>query len=153
MNTQITNGELVKNSTQLQQENERMKETQITLLHQIRGMVHFLNSLEKTYKDYELDRDEEEGYGIGTEIDIDEIKQKRDFFVQLLIEEIPKTDLVERFYKEYIHNHRNGMGNKKDYYLEIPKGKNPYGKEEGYVITIQNKVYEIEGYKKWIRRD
>lgn len=153
MNTQIKNGELVKNTTQLQQENERIKETQITLLHQIRGMVHFLNSLEKTYEDYELDRDLEEGYGIGTEIDIDEIKQKRDFFVQLLIEEIPKTDLVKRFYNEYIHPFRNGMGNKKDYYLEIPKGKNPYGKEEGYVITIENNVFEIESYKKWIKRD
>lgn len=148
MNTTIKNGELVKNSTQLQEEKERMKETQITLLHQIRHMVQFLNSLEKTYMDYELDRDVEEGYGIGTEIDIDEIREKRDFFVQLLVDEIPKTDLVERFYNEYIQ-----MGNKKDYYMKILKGKNPYGKEEGYVITINNDVYEYESYKKWIKRN
>ena len=127
---------------QLKTRNMTEQEIKVNLLHQLRHMVSHLNHLEVVYKDYELQNDVEEGFGIGTEIDIDEIREKRDYFVSLLIKEIPKTNLVEDFYDEYVSPTLKQSWKKEDYYMTIETDgySGRYGGQKGYVIKVNGEV-------------
>lgn len=129
------------------------QEMKVNLLHQLRHMVSHLNHLEVVYKDYELQNDVEEGFGIGTEIDIDEIRSKRDYFITLLVQEIPKTNLVEDFYDNYFNPILKEHWKKEDYYMTIETDgfSVRYGGQKGYVIKVDGEVEysnDLDEYRK-----
>jgi hypothetical protein len=129
------------------------QEMKVNLLHQLRHMVSHLNQLEVVYRDYELHIDVEEGHGVGNEIDIDEIRNKRDYFIDLLIQEIPKTNLVESFYDECLSPTLKKNWKKEDYYITIETDgySGRYGGQKGYVIKSNGEVEynnDLDEYRK-----
>ena len=134
------------------------QEIKVNLLHQLRHMVSHLNHLEVVYRDYELERDVEHGQGVGTELDIDEIRSKRDYFISLLIQEIPKTNLVEDFYDNYFNPILKEHWKKEDYYMTIETDgySGRYGGQKGYVIKVDGEVEysnDLDEYRKQSRLD
>ena len=117
----------------------REQEVKVNLLHQLRHMVEHLNHIEMIYRNYDLEEDVKWGHGVGTEIDIQSIRIKRDELLELLVKEIPTTNLVDEFYTHYVS--KTLHPDKEDYYLTINSN---WSGNDVYRFYINGDVYYEE---------